>query len=116
MRALKDRPAPPDYPRNTARSQGTTICYATPRCPISRLLPRRLPGAHAAPQVLPLGKRAVDEGLAEQRRGRFLQLAPKRVRKELRQLLGLQAAIGLDPPDRLGLGGQRITVAEGVED
>src|SRR5207245_10466120 len=81
----------------------------------SPLRPRRLPDADAAAQVVPLGLRPRAECLAEVGARRRLQRGAERGRKQLDQLLGREATVGLQTAHDLWMGHQRVAVAERVE-
>src|SRR5215813_9401444 len=78
----------------------------------SALFPRPLPEATATAQVRPLRRRTLCQLPSEVGGWRHLQVGAERFREELRQFLGIEPSIRLDPPHGLGLGEQRVAVAE----
>src|SRR5204862_2390139 len=107
------RPSPPGPP---APSRCGGFSRGGRRGPSSRLPPRRLPRAHALAELPPLAGRPLVEALAEERARRLLEAPPEGRGEERDELVRCQAAVGLEPADRLRLGEQRVAVAERVED
>src|SRR5215472_7056303 len=82
----------------------------------SPLLPRPLPEPDVAIDLRPFAGRTLAQLPAEVRARRQLEVGAEGLREQTRQLLGIQATIGFDPPHRLRLGEQRVAVSEGMED
>src|SRR5262249_17203317 len=82
----------------------------------SALFPRPPPETAAPAQIRPLRRRTFSQLPSEVGRRRHLQIGAERLREELRQFLGIEPSIRLDPSDGLGLGEQRVAVPERMED
>src|SRR5262245_15034999 len=82
----------------------------------STLFPRPLPEASPTAQIRPLRRWTFSQLPSKVRRRRHLQIGAERLREELRQFLGIEPSIRLDPSHGLGLGEQRVAVPERMED